>query len=59
MLFMLFLILQTYENVINEHHYELVEIVHEHTFHQVHKESWRIRQTEVWQNRPNYSSLSA
>jgi hypothetical protein len=26
--------------------YELVEVVHEHNVHQVHEESWRIRQTE-------------
>jgi hypothetical protein len=38
MLFMLFLILRIYENIIDEHHYELVEVVHEHTIHQVHEE---------------------
>jgi hypothetical protein len=31
---------------INEHYYEIVEVVHEHTIHQVHEESWRIRQLE-------------
>jgi hypothetical protein len=46
MLFMLLLILGVYEDIINEHYYELVEIVHEHTVHQVHEISWRIRQTE-------------
>jgi hypothetical protein len=46
MLFMLLLILGIYEDIINEHYYELVEVVHENTIHQVHKESWRIRQFE-------------
>jgi hypothetical protein len=44
--FMLLLILIIYKNIINEHHYELVEVVHEHTVHQVHEVSWRIHQTE-------------
>ena len=43
---MLLLILGIYKNIINEHHYELVEVVHEHTVHQVHEVGWRIRQTE-------------
>jgi hypothetical protein len=43
---MLLLILGIYENIIDEHHYEFVKVVHEHTIHQVHEESWRIRQTE-------------
>jgi hypothetical protein len=46
MLFVLLLNLRIYEDIIDEHHYELVEIVHEHTIHQVHEERWRIRQTE-------------
>jgi hypothetical protein len=46
MLLMLLLILGMYKNVINEHHYELVEVVHEHTVRQVHEVIWRIRQTE-------------
>jgi hypothetical protein len=33
MLFMLILILGIYEDIINEHYYELVEVVHEHTIH--------------------------
>jgi hypothetical protein len=44
--FMLFIILGIYQDIINEHHYELVEVVHEHTVHQVHEVSWRIRQTK-------------
>jgi hypothetical protein len=44
MLFMLLLILGIYEDIINEHYYELVEVVHEHTIHQLHEESWHIRQ---------------
>jgi hypothetical protein len=43
---MLFLILKIYEDIIDEHHYKLVEVVHEYTIHQVHEESWRIRQIE-------------
>jgi hypothetical protein len=46
MFLVLFLILGIYENIINEHHYELLEVVHKHTVHQVHEISWRIRQTE-------------
>jgi hypothetical protein len=42
----LLLILGIYKNIINEHHYELVEIVHEHTVHQVHEIGWRIGQAE-------------
>jgi hypothetical protein len=45
-LFMLLLVLGIYEDIINEHYYELVEVVHEYTIHQVHEESWCIRQTE-------------
>jgi hypothetical protein len=36
---MFLLILGIYKNIINEHHYELVELVHEHTVHQVHEVS--------------------
>jgi hypothetical protein len=36
-LFMLLLILGIYKDIINEHHYELVEVVHEHIVHQVHE----------------------
>jgi hypothetical protein len=43
---MLLLILGIYEDIINELHYELAEIVHEHIIHQVHEESRPIRQTE-------------
>jgi hypothetical protein len=43
---MLFFILTIYENIVDEHHSELVEVVHEHTIHQLHEESWHIRQTE-------------
>ena len=43
---MLLLILGIYEDIINEHHYELVEVVHEHTIHLVHEKSWRIHQSE-------------
>jgi hypothetical protein len=46
MLLVLFLILRIYEDIIDEHHYKLIQIVHEHTIHQVHEESWRIHQTE-------------
>jgi hypothetical protein len=40
MLFVLFLILRIHENIIDEHHYKLVKIIHENTIHHVHKESW-------------------
>jgi hypothetical protein len=40
MFLMLLLILEIYENIINEHYYELVEVVHEHTVHQIHEVSW-------------------
>jgi hypothetical protein len=43
---MLLLILGIYKNIINEHHYELVEVVHEHIVHQLHEISRRVRQTE-------------
>jgi hypothetical protein len=43
---MLLLILEIYKNIVNEHHYELVEVVHEHNIHLVHEVSWRIHQTE-------------
>jgi hypothetical protein len=43
---MLLLILGIYEDIVDEHHYESVEVVHEHTVHQVHEISWRIHQTE-------------
>jgi hypothetical protein len=43
---MLLLILGVYDEIINEHYYKLVEIVHEHIVHQVHEISWRICQTE-------------
>jgi hypothetical protein len=43
---MLLLTLGIYEDIIDEHHHKLVEVVHEHTIHQVHEERWRIRQTE-------------
>ena len=43
---MLLLILGIYEDIINEHHYELVKVVHEHTVHWVHEVSWCIRQSE-------------
>jgi hypothetical protein len=33
MLLMLLLILGIYKNVINEHYYELIEVVHEHAVH--------------------------
>jgi hypothetical protein len=46
MLFVLFLILRIHEDIIDEHHYKLVKIVHEHIIHQVHEESSRIRQTD-------------
>jgi hypothetical protein len=46
MFLMLLLILGIYKNIINEHHYELVEVVHEHTVHQVHEVSWCVRQSE-------------
>ena len=46
MLLVFFLILRVYENIIDEHQYKLVEAVHEHTIHQVHKESWCIFQPE-------------
>jgi hypothetical protein len=39
MLFMLFLILGIHEDMIDEHHYGLVEIVHEHTIHQYMKKA--------------------
>jgi hypothetical protein len=47
MLLMLWLILGIYKNIINKYHHELVKVVHEHTIHQVHEVSWRIRQTEL------------
>jgi hypothetical protein len=43
---MLLLILGIYKNVINEHYYKLVEVVHEHAVHQIHEVSQRIRQAE-------------
>jgi hypothetical protein len=43
---MLLLILGIHENIIDEHHYELVKVVHEYNVHQVHEESWHIRQTK-------------
>ena len=43
---MIFLTLRVYENVIDEHYHKLVQIIHEHTVHQVHKEGWRICQTK-------------
>jgi hypothetical protein len=46
MLFTFLLILGIYENIIDEHHYEFVKIVHEYTIHQVHEESWCICQTK-------------
>jgi hypothetical protein len=46
MLFMLLLILGIYEDIINEHYYELDKVIHEHTVHQVHEESWHIHQSE-------------
>jgi hypothetical protein len=46
MFLMFLLILGIYKNIIYEHYYELVEVVHEHTVHQVHEVSWRICQTE-------------
>jgi hypothetical protein len=46
LMLMLLLILGIYKNIINEYHHKLVEVVHEHTVHQVHEVSWRIRQTE-------------
>jgi hypothetical protein len=46
MLLMLLLILGIYKNVINEHYYKLVEVVHEHAVHQVHEVSWCSRQSE-------------
>jgi hypothetical protein len=46
MLLMFLFILGIYKNIINEHYYELVEVIHEHTVHQVHEVSWRIRQSE-------------
>jgi hypothetical protein len=46
MLFVLFLILRIHNDIIDKHHYELVQVVHEHAIHQVHEERWCIRQTE-------------
>ena len=46
MLYMIFLTLRVYENVVDEHYHKLVQIIHEHTVHQVHKEGWRICQTK-------------
>jgi hypothetical protein len=43
---MLLLILRIYEDIINEHHYQLVDVFHERAIHQVNEESWHIRQTE-------------
>ena len=43
---MLLLILGIYKNIIYEHQYKLVEVVHEHTVHQVHEVSWCVRQSE-------------
>jgi hypothetical protein len=43
---MLLLVLGIYEDIINEHHYKFVEVVHEHTTHQVHEISYPIHQTE-------------
>jgi hypothetical protein len=46
MLLVLLLFLGIYEDIIDEHHYELVQIIHEHAVHQVHEESRCIRQSE-------------
>jgi hypothetical protein len=43
---MLFLILRIYENIIDEHHYELVEVVMNTLFIKYMKKSWRIHHTE-------------
>jgi hypothetical protein len=43
---MLLFILGVYKDIIIEHHYELVEVVHEHTMPQVHEVSWLIHQTK-------------
>jgi hypothetical protein len=40
---MLLLIVGVYKDIINEHHYEFVNLVHEYLVHQVHELSGRIR----------------
>jgi hypothetical protein len=37
MLFMIFLILRVYENIINEHNHKLVQLWHENCIYQIHK----------------------
>jgi hypothetical protein len=46
MIHMLLLTSRIYENIINEYHHKLVEVIHKHTVHQIHEEGWRIRQTK-------------
>jgi hypothetical protein len=46
MLLVLFLIFRVYKNIIDENHYEFVEVVHEHAIHQVQKESWCVCQSK-------------
>jgi hypothetical protein len=43
---MLFFILGVDQNVIYEHHYELIQILHEHFVHQVHEIGWSISQSK-------------
>jgi hypothetical protein len=35
-----------YKDVINEHHYELVQFIHEYLIHHVHEISWGISESE-------------
>jgi hypothetical protein len=40
MIHMLLLTLRIYENVVNEHHHKLVEIIHEYIIHQINEEDY-------------------
>jgi hypothetical protein len=46
MVLVLFLILRIYKDIIDKHHYKLVQIVHEHVVHLVHEESWSIHHSK-------------
>jgi hypothetical protein len=42
-MFVVFLLIpRIYQNIIDEHHHELVKILHEHLGHQIHEISWNI-----------------
>jgi hypothetical protein len=44
-MFLVFLLIPgIHQNIIDEHHHELVKILHEHFIHQIHEISWSISQ---------------